>query len=243
MTQIKNSAQKKKKCANTKTKVITTYNYCGEDLECSDIKKGDSIQTVIEKLNAVACNGAGREYTFEDSEQCENGGFDVYENDELIYTWCQECCGGGETIVVFNQLENQLLFDSAIGYPSSNQPPFIPNGISKFSSMDTLIPNSGTYIVTADFTMEYGGATPIGGSGVKTLYELRLDGVQVPYSTRFVKVNTGTPTNYLNTFTLTTEVIATSDNQTLELWFNSNTAETDNSLLVMSCSIKAIKIA
>lgn len=233
--------KKKQKC-KVKTKVVNTYNYCGEDLICTGIEKGDSLAQVIKKLNDSICKETPT-YTFEDTTtECETKGFNVYENEELIYTFCQECCGGeGGTTAIIKQLENQLTFDSLTGFPSSNPPSIIANGIHKFTPMDTTIPEVGEYIVTADFTMEYGGATLISGSGIKTLYELRIDGVQIPYSTRFVKVHTGTPTNYINTFTVTTEANITNPNSRIELWFNSNTGDENNSLVVLSCTITAIK--
>ena len=234
--------KKKQKC-KVKTKVVNVVNYCDQNLPCTGIEKGDDFTTIIQKLDDALCKGSGKTYTFEDNiEECENGGFNVYENDELVYTWCQECCGEGRgTTAIIKQLENQLTFDSLTGYPTSNPPPIIANGIHKFTPMDTTIPEVGEYIVTADFTMEYGGGTPISGSGIKTLYELRIDGVQIPYSTRFVKVYTGTPANYINTFTVTTEANITNPNSKIELWFNSNTDDENNSLLVQSCTITAIK--
>lgn len=234
--------KKKQKC-KVKTKVVNTYNYCGEDLICTGIEKGDDFTTIIQKLDDALCKGSGKTYTFEDNiEECENGGFNVYENDELVYTWCQECCGEGKgTTAIIKQLENQLTFDSLTGYPTSNPPSIIANGIHKFTPMDTTIPEVGEYIVTADFTMQYDATTSSSGLGVQTLYELRIDGVQIPYSTRFVKVHSGEPANYINTFTVTTEANITNPNSKIELWFNSNTGGETSKLTILSCTITAIK--
>lgn len=75
-------------------KIKQTVRYCDQNLPCSGIEKGDDFATVVQKLDDALCEGSGKTYTFEDNiEECENGGFNVYENDELIYTWCQDCCG------------------------------------------------------------------------------------------------------------------------------------------------------
>ena len=77
------------------TKVRQIVRYCDQNLPCTGIEKGDDFTTIIQKLDDALCKGSGKTYTFEDNiEECENGGFNVYENDELVYTWCQECCGG-----------------------------------------------------------------------------------------------------------------------------------------------------
>lgn len=219
--------------------------YCGEWLECIEVNKGDTFSEALVKINDVICElGKEGEYEFEDNQNCVNGGFIVFKivngEKQQIYSWCQECCGS-ESEIVFNQLQNQLTFESNTGFPSSNQPPFIPTGISKYTLMDTTIPNAGTYVVSADFTMEYGGGQATQGSGIKVLYELRINGVAIPYSTRFVKVHTGTPATHINTFTVES-ITSVNQNSTLELWLNSNTDNVESALLISSCTMKAIKI-
>lgn len=117
--------KKKQKC-KVKTKVVNTYNYCGEDLICTGIEKGDSLAQVIKKLNDSICKETPT-YTFEDTTtECETKGFNVYENEELIYTFCQECCGNdsgyeyinsfywqiGDVQIVDHQATNYTLIDS-----------------------------------------------------------------------------------------------------------------------------------
>lgn len=44
-------------CKRLKNKKVVRY--CGDTLECSGIKKGDSFNTVVEKLDEAVCNSGG----------------------------------------------------------------------------------------------------------------------------------------------------------------------------------------
>lgn len=68
--------------------------YCGEDLDCLDIKKGDRIQDVIQKLAEKSCeSGEGGGYTFEENLECENGGIVIRKDEDIVYQTCYPCCG------------------------------------------------------------------------------------------------------------------------------------------------------
>lgn len=89
-------------CNKCKTKA----RYCGSNLECLDIKKGESYDSIIEKINDLLCNELGSNtYTFEDNEDCTNGGIKIFENSEgeptLLYETCFPCCD--------NELEQYLI--------------------------------------------------------------------------------------------------------------------------------------
>ena len=83
-----NCASTKKSC--TTCKVKPQWRYCGEDIECPDIKKGDSLPEIIQKLSEKACEGGeGGSYTFEDNNACNNGGFLIKdENSNIVFTQC-----------------------------------------------------------------------------------------------------------------------------------------------------------
>lgn len=94
-------------CGSAKRKI--PYRWCAEELECIGIQKGDSLDTVIRKINEKYCdlNPDGRPYTFHDNEECDNGGFLVMHGDEIVYETCYDCCGTGK--VVFNRGEKSTL--------------------------------------------------------------------------------------------------------------------------------------
>lgn len=245
-THTKNNGVNKNLCCrkNICDPCVPKLRYCGNDLDCIDIVRGDTYDNALQNINQMLCdNVSGISYQFEDNEDCRTNGFSVFQlngdDREEIYSWCQDCCS--EDVVIFNNLQNQLDFNSLDGFPMSDPPALIPNGISKFTPMDTPIQQIGNYVISANFTMEYGGSLPVSGSGIKVLFELRKNGVQIPYSTRFVKVNTGTPSPYINTFTTNCETNINASGDVIELWFNSNTDDLNNSLFVASCSITAIK--
>lgn len=84
-------------CKPCKKGSVIKPRYCGEPLDCIDVKKGDTYDSIIKKVNDALCNGgSGNIYEFEDNEDCDVSGFKVFEvlGEERveIYSWCQECC-------------------------------------------------------------------------------------------------------------------------------------------------------
>lgn len=78
-------------------KCSSKSRYCGEELECLNVKKGESYDSIIKKINDLLCNElSGTTYTFEDNEQCGNGGIIISEIvDEIstvVYEGCFSCC-------------------------------------------------------------------------------------------------------------------------------------------------------
>ena len=71
--------------------------YCGELLECLDVKKGDAFDGIVKKINDLLCNEfSGTTYIFEDNDLCGNGGIIISEVvDEIptvVYEACFSCC-------------------------------------------------------------------------------------------------------------------------------------------------------
>lgn len=81
-----------KKCCGLTSKFRADWRYCGEELECLGVKRGDTLGVILEKINSVSCEG-GSTYSFEENEECENGGFDIFKGEEKIFSQCYPCCG------------------------------------------------------------------------------------------------------------------------------------------------------
>lgn len=84
-----------KPCSKFKVK---DNRYCGDDLECIGVKKGDTYNTVLSKINEAVCNGTGSgNLIFEDNPDCaDSRGFVVMdvsgEEPEELYRFCVPCC-------------------------------------------------------------------------------------------------------------------------------------------------------
>lgn len=81
-----------KECCCLTSKIRADWRYCGEELECLGVKRGDTLGVILEKINSVSCEG-GSAYSFEENEECENGGFDIFKGEEKIFSQCYPCCG------------------------------------------------------------------------------------------------------------------------------------------------------
>lgn len=70
--------------------------YCGTYLECLDVKKGETYDSIIKKIDSLLCSGENTTYIFEDNENCVNGGIRIFENSigepTLLYETCFQCC-------------------------------------------------------------------------------------------------------------------------------------------------------
>lgn len=81
-----------KKCCGLTSKFRADWRYCGGELECLGVERGDTLSVILEKINSVSCEG-GSTYSFEENEECENGGFDIFKGEEKIFSQCYPCCG------------------------------------------------------------------------------------------------------------------------------------------------------
>lgn len=86
------------KCKNTDPCKNCTpkQRYCGDELTCLGVVKGEKYDDIFKKINDIICDGIGNQYEFEEDEECENGGFNVYqvngEDRVLIFNTCYPCC-------------------------------------------------------------------------------------------------------------------------------------------------------
>lgn len=81
-----------KECCGLTSKFRADWRYCGEELECLGVERGDTLSVILEKINSVSCEGVST-YSFEENEECENGGFDIFKGEEKIFSQCYPCCG------------------------------------------------------------------------------------------------------------------------------------------------------
>lgn len=143
-------------CKNTNcNKCSTKSRYCGDSLECLEVTKGESYDSIFKKINDRLCNEVeGTTYTFEDKEDCENGGIVVTENTNgestVVYEVCFSCCGTSEGLYLSSILDNPFDFN---GENDIGDSPFILpfNTNSSISSMELVIPEAGDYSLNFDF--------------------------------------------------------------------------------------------
>lgn len=82
-------------CKNIK-KLRQADRYCGEDLPCIGVERGDSFSTSLRKINEAVC--AMTNLSFEENELCENGGLIVRDGGgTILYATCYPCCGSEPT--------------------------------------------------------------------------------------------------------------------------------------------------
>lgn len=166
-------------CKN-KVTVKKSNRYCGEDLDCIGVKKGDTYDSALANINEVVCNGgSATTYEFEDNEECDANGFLVYEirgeERNLIYKWCQDCCTSGYWYFTGRLGECELEADSEwhsyINCGSISGDPFIApkDGTYKITMESSIIGySSGGTLDEFGITLGIGvnGQDPVNDSGL-----------------------------------------------------------------------------
>ena len=138
---------KQKDCGcGTKGGIKPTLKYCGAELPCTGIVKGDDYSTVLQKIDAVACNGGGEggNYTFAESLTCPNGGIVVSKDGIEVFEQCYECCGSEQKLVAYEEFRNFLQYEepSTIQDPSAN-----PAYKTQITHTITTLDGAGVYEV------------------------------------------------------------------------------------------------
>lgn len=126
--------------------IIPKPRYCGNELECIGVKKGDSFNTILEKINNSVCEGGY--YQFLENQECENGGLVIKDKeDNIVYETCYPCCGetssGYQFIDIDHIVGSDLPFGNTVNFETMSE-------ISNVLPPDKVfvIPSNGFYRFT-----------------------------------------------------------------------------------------------
>jgi hypothetical protein len=135
---------------------------------------------------------------------------------------------------LFKSLPLQLSIEEPGGWPFTGD----PFEIAIFETIEitpiTLtVVTEGDYIISSEFVIDSGNPKPrwIG-------YELRVNGVVVPYSTRVVRIVGGTPADNIDSFSVSSKAVELYPGDEISLWV-SNNDDTEGSVLILGGSLEA----
>jgi len=173
--------------------------YCGAMLDCLDVKKGDSYDSIIAKINTLLCGEAdGTTYVFEDNDACDNGGIRILENDgvlqTLVYEVCFPCCGTSEGTVLIGKLSNNFDFTTSNDIGSTPYT-LLYNTNSQITSTEVTVVDGGDYTLNFDFS-----AYSTYDLGIN--YRILVNGTPVAGSVKSVIIDGATPPTNTSTYVL-----------------------------------------
>lgn len=189
-----NSCKKNQTC----DKCAPKARYCGVDLTCLGVTKGESYDSILQKLNTLFCTEIeGTTYVFGDNELCESTGFTVTQVqgdvEEVIFEYCQECCGT-EGLASIASLDNPMSFDES--NDTGDTPFTLPFNIgSEISDTEITITEEGDYTANFDFTV-------YSTYDLAVNYRLTVNGTPVITSTKSVIIDGATPPVNTQTYVL-----------------------------------------
>lgn len=192
-----NSCNKNQKC----DKCAPKARYCGDALTCINVQKGESYDSIIKKVNDLLCSQVEpTTYIFEENLDCESTGFIVSEVQgevtQVVFAYCQECCGGDEGLALQSQLNNPLIFSESNDIGDS---PFILpfNTNSVIPDLETTITIAGDYLLNFDFVV-------YSTYDLSVNFQVLKNGVAVPNTVKSVIIDGATPPTSTNTYVLNT---------------------------------------
>jgi hypothetical protein len=240
------SNENKSKCINkscNKSVVKPKWRYCGADIACGGIKKGDSISTIITKLASVACGGDTSQLTFEEKEDCDNGGFLVKDGSgNIIFTQCYPVSTSSGTNYSYKKMDFYPDFDISGGYPLISGSTMTPLGYGqevKLSDLDTTNLSVGEHLLMFEGVSDASGSA---NNGISFSYQIRVNGIPLPFSTRLGRIIPGTPSDHMSNITLNIPVTISALTDKVEVWFINHSTQAQNvSLVIIGASLTAIK--
>lgn len=151
----------------------------------------------------------------------------------IIHTLCVVASNNS---VLFKSMPIQLSINQPGGFPYTGTPFTIADGVtSEITPITLTVVNAGSYTVISEFVLDggYPASTYIG-------YELRLNGIVIPYSTRVVRITGGTPSDNIDSFCVNTKVDGLVAGDKISLWIsNQTTSPNPYSVIVIGGSIEA----
>lgn len=141
--------------------------------------------------------------------------------------------------ILFADMGIQLTLDGVYGQPYTGTPTYISAGfVEKINSLSLTVIEAANYIINVEFTLDAGQQIPQKWIG----YELRLNNAVIPYTTRSVRIEGGTPANYINSFCLNANILSALPGDEISLWvanINDVPPDSDYRILILSGSITA----
>lgn len=147
----------------------------------------------------------------------------------------QLCSMGGGSTTLFKSMPIQLSIDQAYGYPFTGEPFEIALGdVVEITPITLTVVTAGDYIISSEFILDSGQPDQrwIG-------YELRVNGVVVPYSTRVVRIVGGTPADNIDSFSVSSEALELYPGDEISLWVSNTSVETDGDIIIIGGSLEA----
>ena len=146
----------------------------------------------------------------------------------------QLCSMGGGSTTLFKSLPLQLSIEEPGGYPYTGDPFAIGTSQTlEVTPITLVVQTAGDYIVSSEFVLDCGNPSKrwLG-------YELRVNGVVIPYSTRIARMIGGTPADYINSFSVSSEALELYPGDEISLWI-SNVQGAEADVLVFGASLEA----
>jgi hypothetical protein len=147
----------------------------------------------------------------------------------------QLCSMGGGSTTLFKSMPIQLSIDEPYGFPFTGEPYQIPvDDVVEITPITLEVVTAGDYIISSEFVLDSGDPKQrwIG-------YELRVNGVVVPYSTRVVRIFGGTPADNINSFSVSSKAVGLSAGDEISLWVSNTFVEVDSDIIIVGGSLEA----
>lgn len=146
------------------------------------------------------------------------------------------CSIASDDSVLFKSMPIQLSINQPSGFPYTGTPFTIADGVtSEITPITLTVVNAGNYIVTSEFVIDGGTPWPAWVG-----YELRVNGVVIPYSTRVVRIVGGTPSDNIESFCVNAQVSGLNIGDQISLWIaNQTSVPNPYSVLVLGGSMEA----
>lgn len=140
--------------------------------------------------------------------------------------------------VYYNKINFQPDINEPGGYPLIGGAALtIPvNSTSSIADLQTSNIEIGNYMLFFEGVIDGGGSTAL----VNFNYEIRLNNVVIPYSTRIFRVTSGTPSDYTSTISVNIPVTITNTNDILTVWVYNHSV--NKTVVIIGASLTALKL-
>lgn len=111
---------------------------------------------------------------------------------------------GAGGLVLFNVFERQVDITVEAGYTPSTAPAIfiLPDTVQQILPLTVTVASNAGYIIIAEIIIDCGQQIPEKWVG----YDIRHNGVPVPFSARVVRIKGGTPADNINSFSVNAKV-------------------------------------
>jgi hypothetical protein len=146
---------------------------------------------------------------------------------------------GVSNFVLFNEMPIQFDIEMPGGYPfiSGTTYSVAAGVLQEVAPLTLTVIEAGNYIVNAEVVFDAGSPTP------KWLgYEIRVNGIVVPFTTRSIRITGGTPADVIGSYSVNAEIVGLSTGDTISFWaanIDDNPPLTTFGILILGGSMTA----